>query len=140
MRYLLDTNVISEQTKPLPNAGVIRRWELDSIFACTSATVWHELWHGVHLLDEGKRKQGLVGALEIVKASGLQILPFCEQAAEWLALERVRLKRLGLTPPKYDSEIAAVAVVNNLILVTRNVDDFVMFSGLRVENWFESVR
>ncbi|WP_308874720.1 hypothetical protein [Thiothrix subterranea] len=37
MRYLLDTNIISEQTKPRPNAGVIRRWELDSIFSCTSA-------------------------------------------------------------------------------------------------------
>lgn len=137
MRYLLDTNVISEQTKALPNAGVVRRWESDSLFACTSATVWHELWHGVHLLDEGKRKQGLIGALQMLKASGLHILPFCEQAAEWLARERVRLKGLGLTPSKYDSEIAAVAVVNNLILVTRNVDDFVMFSGLRVENWFE---
>ncbi|WP_308874721.1 hypothetical protein [Thiothrix subterranea] len=89
------------------------------------------------MLEEGKRKQGLVGALNILKASGLPILPFCEQAAEWLALERVRLKRLGLTPPKYDSEIAAVAVVNNLILVTRNVDDFYFYAGLQVENWFD---
>lgn len=138
MRYLLDTNIISEQTKRTPDKHVMKRLELDSIFSGTAATVWHELWHGVHLYQgEEERKQKLAGYLNIIIDDGLVVLPFCKDAAEWLAAERVRLQKKGLTPPQYDCEIAAVAVVNNLILVTRNVDDFHMFEGLRLENWFE---
>ncbi|SHN92640.1 hypothetical protein BHECKSOX_1185 [Bathymodiolus heckerae thiotrophic gill symbiont] len=40
-------------------------------------------------------------------------------------------------PAKYDSEIAAVASVNQLVVVTRNTEDFKDFNGLRVENWFD---
>jgi tRNA(fMet)-specific endonuclease VapC len=136
MRYLLDTNIISEQTKRVPDSNVMKRLELDSIFAVTAATVWHELWYGVHCYQEGERKQQLTSYLELLTEDGLVILPFCQDAAEWLAAERARLKRQGLIPTQYDSEIAAVAAVNNLILVTRNTDDFVMFDDLRVENWF----
>lgn len=137
MRYLVDTNVISEQTKPVPNVGVIKRWELDSIFSCTSATVWHELWYGIHLMTEGRRKQALCASMQALRENEFEVMPFCRDAAEWLAEETVRLQRQGITPTKYDSEIAAVASVNNLIVVTRNTDDFKMYAGLRVENWFE---
>lgn len=41
-----------------------------------------------------------------------------------------------LSEPCLDGQIAAIAVVNNLTLVTRNTDDFVDFAGLTVENWF----
>ncbi|QTR53905.1 type II toxin-antitoxin system VapC family toxin [Thiothrix unzii] len=136
MRYLLDTNILSEQTKPLPDPNVISRLELDGIFACTSATVWHELWHGIHLMPTSQRQQELTDYMTMLVEDGLEILPFCQHAAEWLAQERVRLKRLGLTPSKYDSEIAAVAIVNHLTIVTRNVDDFASFADVRVENWF----
>lgn len=136
MRYLLDTNILSEQVRPQPDANVLKRLELDGIFSCTSATVWHELWHGIHLLADGKRKQELADYMHMLAEDGLEILPFCRHAAEWLAEERVRLKKLGLTSAKYDSEIAAVATVHNLTIVTRNVDDFAMFAGVRVENWF----
>ena len=138
MKYLLDANIISEPTKKQPDPHVSGRLQLDSIFSCTSATVWHELWHGVHLLDNERRKQELSVYLEMLRDDGFGVLPFDLKAAEWLAAERVRLKQLGLTPAKYDSEIAAVAAVNNLILVTRNTDDFVMFDDLRVENWFST--
>ncbi|MEZ5538200.1 MAG: type II toxin-antitoxin system VapC family toxin [Thiolinea sp.] len=138
MRYLVDTNILSEQTKRVPDAGVIRRWELDSIFSCTSATVWHELWYGIHLMTEGRRKQVLSASMQALRESEFTVMPFCRDAAEWLAEEAVRLQRRGITPTKYDSEIAAVAIVNHLTVVTRNVDDFKIYDGLRVENWFES--
>jgi len=136
MRYLLDTNIISEQTKRVPDNGVIKRLELDSIFAVTSATVWHELWRGIHLYQDGERKHQLTDYLNLLIEDGLVVLPFCKNAAEWLAAERVRLKQWGLVPPQYDCDIAAVAVVNNLTLITRNTADFEMFEGLRLENWF----
>ncbi|MDD2893674.1 MAG: type II toxin-antitoxin system VapC family toxin [Halothiobacillaceae bacterium] len=136
MRYLLDSNILSEQIKPQPDVAVMRRLELDGIFSCTSATVWHELWHGIHLMTEGQRKQELTDYMQMLLEDGLEILPFCRNAAEWLAVERVRLRQLGISPSKFDSEIAAVAAVNGLTIVTRNVKDFAPFAGLRVENWF----
>ena len=52
------------------------------------------------------------------------------------ARERARLERLGRTPAFVDGTIAAIAVMNDLPLATRNLDDFRDFEGLRVENWF----
>lgn len=137
MKYLLDTNIISEPMKQNPEIKMMSKLALGSIFSCTSSTVWHELWHGVHLLQNTKRKNELASYLNRLADDGFSILPFCQQSAEWLAKERVRLKKEGLIPSKYDSEIAAVAYVNQLTVVTRNVDDFAVFDGLRVENWFE---
>lgn len=137
MRYLLDTNITSEPTRLQPNLKVTQKLELNTIFSCTSATAWAELWYGVHLLEPGKRQQELTSYLTTLTKGGFPILPFCQDAAEWLANEKARLKKRGITSSKYDSEIAAVAVVNDLTLVTRNTDDFVIFDGLRLENWFE---
>ncbi len=137
MKYLLDTNIISEPMKLQADARIMNRLALDSIFSCTSATVWHELWHGVKLLNDGMRKSELESYLNLLIDDGFTILPYCQEAAEWLADERVRLKSEGIIPPKYDSEIAAVASVNKLTLVTRNTDDFSFFHGLSVENWLD---
>ncbi|MCK5663914.1 MAG: type II toxin-antitoxin system VapC family toxin [Thiotrichaceae bacterium] len=137
MKYLLDTNIILEPMKLQANIGVMNRLALDSIFSCTSATVWHELWHGVKLLNNGVRKNELESYLNLLNDDGFTVLPYCQKAAEWLAEERVRLKTKGITPAKYDSEIAAVAAVNQLIIVTGNIEDFSFFHGLSVENWFD---
>ena len=42
----------------------------------------------------------------------------------------------GQTQPWIDSQIAAIAYVNDLMLVTRNVKDFQCFDGLQLVNWF----
>jgi len=44
---------------------------------------------------------------------------------------------LGYNAPYADGQIAAIAAVNGLTLVTRNVADFQRFSGLRLDNGFE---
>lgn len=119
------------------NGRLMNRLAMDSIFSCTSATVWHELWHGIKLLNDGSRKSELESYLNLLIDDGFTILPYCQEAAEWLAGERERLTSEGIIPPKYDSEIAAVASVNQLTLVTRNTGDFSCFHGLSVENWFD---
>jgi len=138
MKYLLDTNVISEPMKLNRSSELMNRLALNSIFSCTSATVWYELWHGVKLLNDSQRKTELESYLNILSTEEFSILPFCKKSAEWLADERVRLKARGIIPPKSDSEIAAVAYVNQLTIVTRNTDDFLIFDDLSVQNWFES--
>jgi len=138
MKYLLDTNIISEPMKQKANREVMNKLALNSILSCTSATVWQELWHGVRLLDKSKRKDEIASYLNFLNEDDFEVLPFCKQAAEWLAEERVRLKKQGIVPAKYDSEIAAVAVVNQLVLVTRNTSDFLVFNDLLLENWFSA--
>jgi tRNA(fMet)-specific endonuclease VapC len=64
------------------------------------------------------------------------VLPYEKTAGQWLARERGKLSKQGITIPLADGEIAAVAFYNRLILVTRNVDDFSMYDGLNIENWF----
>jgi tRNA(fMet)-specific endonuclease VapC len=67
----------------------------------------------------------------------LPIIAFDEQAARWRAEERARLRKSGRTPSYADSQIAAIAVVNELGLVTRNTGDFADFHGVQTANWFE---
>ena len=44
---------------------------------------------------------------------------------------------IGKSPAFIDGQIAAIAAVNNLIIVTNNVSDFANFANLQLENWFE---
>jgi tRNA(fMet)-specific endonuclease VapC len=92
--------------------------------------------YGLARMPEGRRKQALIGYLEHVLNQLLTILPYDREAALWHALERARLVAQGRTPPFVDGQIAAIAMVNNLTLVTRNTDDFAGYDGLMVENWF----
>ena len=63
------------------------------------------------------------------------ILDYDRAAAEWHGQERVRLEAAGKTPPFVDGQIAAIAYVNDLTLVTANKLDFRGIKGLRVEGW-----
>jgi tRNA(fMet)-specific endonuclease VapC len=65
----------------------------------------------------------------------MPILDYDRAAAEWHARERARLVTHGETPPFADGQSAAVADVNELILVTFNDADFRRFQGLRVLSW-----
>jgi len=66
------------------------------------------------------------------------ILPYDDMAAEWHAKERARLSSKGATPSFVDGQIAAIAGVNDLILVTRNIDDFKSFLRLKTKNWHKA--
>lgn len=135
--YLLDTNILSEPAKRNPDSKVMQRFEEHDGHFATSALVWHELNYGCASLPDSKRKSQLQSYLSTLANNGLLILPYDQLAAEWFAKQRAALNASGKTPAYVDGEIAAVAAVNNLTLVTRNIDDFRFFEGLVVENWFE---
>jgi predicted nucleic acid-binding protein len=84
---LLDTNVISELMRPEPYKGVIA-W-LDEQFSdelYLSAIVKAEIETGIAILDDGKRKQGLFQAAELIfKKFTYRCLPFDEQSASQYA-------------------------------------------------------
>ena len=68
----------------------------------------------------------------------LPLLPYDQAAADWHAEERARFSGIGLSPPFADGQIAAIAKVHDLIVVTANVIDFEHFADITVENWFLS--
>lgn len=133
--YLLDTNTLSEPTKDIPNSRVSERVLSGLPQIATAATVWNELLFGYLRLPDSRRRRDLSRYLFQEISPEITILPYDWRAAEWHASERMRLGGIGLTPPYADGQIAAVAYVNSLILVTANVSDFQNFQGLQVEDW-----
>lgn len=134
LRFLLDTNVVSELTKPQPNPGVLQALAQHEADCAISAPTLEELFFGCHRLPAGARRDWLLRWVQGLPAR-LPVLPFDEAAARWLGAERARLAALGRPAPRTDGEIAAVAVSQGLTLVTRNRRDFADFDGLASEDW-----
>jgi tRNA(fMet)-specific endonuclease VapC len=136
LRYLLDTNILSEATRATPDAGVMAQLRRHGDRVATSAISWHELHHGLALMPPSRKRAAVAAYLESLAQAELTVLPYATEAAEWHARERARLAAAGRTPPFIDGQIAAIAQTNGLTLVTRNTADFRHFSGLKVLNWF----
>lgn len=136
LRYLLDTNVVSELVKQAPHAGVEAKVIAHQPICALAAPTVEELGFGIARLPRGNRRDMLERWLEGV-LQRFALLPYDHRAALWLGRERARLAARGLPAPRADGEIAAVAVANGLTLITRNQADFANFEGLVVENWFD---
>ena len=137
IKYLLDTNVVSEAIKTSPNNSVMLKLEKYQNEIATATIVWHELQFGCRRLPASRKRELIEAYLEGVVAQNLEILPYDTAAADWHAAERARLTASGKPPAFADGQIAAIAKVNKLILVTRNVLDFKSFSGLKIQNWYK---
>lgn len=138
MRYLLDTNIWSEMARAEPMASVRRAFHrYDPQFAM-AAPVADELTFGIARLPDSRRKALLAEWLDET-LNAYPVLPFDLAAAQWHGHERARRMAIGKPAPMVDGQIAAIAVVHDLILVTRNIDDFEGYLDLQLENWFATV-
>ena len=135
MKYLLDTNVLSEAVKTLPNKSVMEMLERHQSEIVTAAPVWHELQFGCQRLPRSRKRELIALFLSDIVKRTMLILSYDDRAAEWHAKERARLSAKGTTPSFVDGQIAAIASVNSLVLVTRNINDFKPFLKLKLENW-----
>ena len=135
LKYLLDTNVVSEPLRPKPQHGVIRKLSRHEDEIAISSVVWHELRFGVERLPPSRRRNVIEQYLDEVVLATMPILDYDHAAAQWHAHERARLTATGETPSFVDSQIAAIACVNSLTLVTFNDADFRRFQGLRIVTW-----
>ena len=99
------------------------------------APVWHELRFGCARLAPSRQREAIERYIEDVVLASFPVLEYDRRAADWHAVERARLSAAGRTPPFVDGQIAAIAHVNNLILVTSNTDDFNGFKELRIQTW-----
>jgi tRNA(fMet)-specific endonuclease VapC len=133
--FLLDTNIVSEPLRPAPNARLLKRLRQHQAEVAIASVVWHELWYGCRRLPASARRSAIEAYLDEVVAATIPILPYDGRAAEWHAAERARLAALGQIPAFADGQIAAVAVVNGLSLITLNDSHFRVFEGLSLAAW-----
>ena len=123
MKYLVDADVLSETTKPNPNADVVQWLRDHEAELVTNPIVLGEIEYGILLLPTGKKRSRLKQWL----SQGVQRLQIVEldagTASTWAAL-LARLSRKGLAMPVKDSLIAASALQHGLTVATRNVADF----------------
>ncbi len=135
LKYLLDTNVVSEPLRPKPSVGVMRRLRKYEQEIAIASIVWHELRFGAERLPRSRRRDVVERYLEEVVLPAIPILPYDRVAAEWHARERARLVARGETPSFADGQIAAIAHVHDLTVITFNEADFRRFEGLQVTTW-----
>src|SRR5438067_6873579 len=119
--------VVSSPISKNPNSKIVARLDRHGDECAIAAPVWHELTYGCQKLPRGKRRTALETYLRDVLLSTFPILPYDEVAAAWHARERARLEKLGRPAPYTDAQIAAVAHVHGLVLVTVNTRDFARY-------------
>lgn len=123
MKWLLDTNVLSEVTKPLPSSKVEDWLRAAAKDSAIDPVVLGELRYGILILPRGRRRNRLEAWFD-GGARTMHCLSWDrETGLEWAVL-LARLRSKGLSMPLRDSMIAATAMAHKLTLVTRNVRDF----------------
>src|SRR5436305_2480113 len=130
VRYLLDTNILSDLLRN-PGGQVARRLAVVGEAAvCTSIVVACELRYGA----AKKGSQRLSARVESLLGS-LEVLPLDQASDHHYAEIRSHLDRTGTPIGPNDLLIAAHALALDLILVTDNVDEFARVPRLSLENW-----
>lgn len=137
LKYLLDTNVISEPLRPRPNQKILEQIQQHQGEFAIASIVWHELWFGCHRLPDSKRRTVIESYLSEVVVPNIPVLAYDDRAAKWHAIERARLTSIGQTPSFADGQIVAIAYTNKLTVVTQNASDFSTFQDIEVVNWAE---
>ena len=122
---------------PAPNRRILERIREHQEEIATASVVWHEMFFGCYRLQPSVRREAIEEYLNEVVARSMPILPYDARAAKWHAAERARLTGTGRTPPFADGQIAAVARVNDLVLVTANLSDYEGFRDIQVVDWRE---
>ena len=138
--YLLDTNIISEIIKPEPDLNVIKKIAEHNSDCAICSPVWQELLFRLYRMPESINKKYLGKFIKEDVHENFKIKNFTEKAADIQAQLRTKLEQLGKPTQKEDSMIAAIALANHMVLVTRNTKHFATIqqvSALTVENWFE---
>ena len=128
---VLDTNVLSEPLRPRPDARVLA-WlgALDDETAVTSVSVG-ELLVGVRALPMGRRRAGLLDAIEMtLRTFAGSVLAYDESAARHYARLQEQRRAAGRALTVEDGMIAATCLAHDAVLATRNTADL---AGLGVE-------
>ena len=135
MRYLVDANVVCEPTKRFSVAHVVEWLAANESELVADSVIMGEIWRGVDALPEGKKREELVAWFQKLLARMPTLEWTTETALIWGEMVN-EVKRSGYTVGLMDTMIAATAKRHDLIVATRNVDDFKR-CGVEVLNPFE---
>lgn len=130
MRYLLDTNIVSDLVRNPQGRIAQHIGKIGEAQVCTSIIVAAELRYGA----AKKQSPRLTAQLEAV-LDALEILPLQEPADMTDGTLRSQLERIGRPIGGNDMLIAAQALTLGLTLVTDNEKEFARVKDLRRENW-----
>lgn len=131
--YLLDTNVMSEPSRPEPDSGLMA-FMSGRADGYVSAITVHELRFGLESMLDGKRREHLMMSVERLLASYRdRIIPLGSAEARAAATLRREAKAGGRVLHLADALLAGTAQVHCLTLATRNVADFETL-GLSLHN------
>jgi toxin FitB len=138
--FALDTNVVSEMTRPAPDIGVVRWLEATprSLIFLPSVVI-AELYAGIEILPSGKRREGLAEFVSafIAQSPSDHVLAFGFKEAVHYSQIVALGRRRGRVMKQLDAQIAAIAASNSMPLVTRNVRDF-EHCGVEIINPWEA--
>jgi predicted nucleic acid-binding protein len=137
---VLDTNVISELMRPDPDGRVLQWFARQPRAGLFTTTVSEgEVYYGLALLPEGKRREGLHAAARAMFEEDFagRILPFDTDAAraygDIASIRRIR----GQPISQFDAQIAGIVRSRGASLATRNLRDFVDCGITLVNPWTE---
>ena len=134
MTYLVDANVLSEPTKPVPNNKVIDWLTANEGNLVVDSIIVGELYVGILALPRGRKRTQLEQWFGDVVQT-IDCLPWDATISRRWAKLVVNLKQKGDKLPLLDSMIAATALQHDLIVATRNTRDFNK-TGVQVLNPF----
>lgn len=138
MNFLIDTNVISEVTKPRPDPRVVAfLHETDEDRLFLSVITLGELRRGVALKADGRAKSALDAwlRLDLPERFSGRIVDITAPVAEAWGELMATAKRQGAALHALDGFLAATAQAHGQTLVTRNVKDFAPFGLPLLNPW-----
>jgi tRNA(fMet)-specific endonuclease VapC len=131
MRYLLDTNVCVVYLNGRSTAVRDRLLATPLTEMAVCSVVKSELFYGAMRSNNPTRT--LERQQEFLNR--FVSLPFADEAAFAFGQIRAELASAGTPIGAYDLQIAAIALVNNLTLVTHNIREFKRIEKLKVDDW-----
>ncbi len=138
MNFLLDTNVVSEWTKPTPDLGVVQ-WlaQVDEDRVFISVVTLAEIRYGVDRMPVGARRDRLNKWItdELPIRFEHRIAAVTPELADVWGRLLARGHAVGRPVSAMDALVAATAVHHELLLVTRNVSDFKALDVPLVNPW-----
>jgi predicted nucleic acid-binding protein len=138
VNLLLDTNVLSEVQRPVPDLKVLGWLDaVDEDRTFISVASIAELRRGIALMDEGRRRNALAAWLadDLPARFAARLLPIDHAVAERWGDLMAQSRRSGVALSVMDGFFAATALANNLTLVTRNVKDYAAFGVPLFNPW-----
>jgi tRNA(fMet)-specific endonuclease VapC len=132
IRYLLDTNIVSYFVRGV-SAGLVQRMQvgLEAQDIAISAVTRAELRYGLERMEKFDKRRRRVDLV----LKELPALPWSVGAADEFGRLKASLRRSGTPVGDFDTQIAAHALTENLILVTHNTRHFEKVPGLTLEDW-----